>query len=155
MVANERTHLIEQYAQGYARVVEALDGITEQELDRRSPGGDWTPRQIVHHLADSETTSYIRVRRLLAEEQPAILGYDEELFARRLGYDWPITTSLEVLKAVRRATVVLLERLTEEQWQRSGTHDQLGAYGVEVWLAMYAAHAHDHADQIRRARDSA
>ncbi|HEY8283418.1 MAG TPA: DinB family protein [Chloroflexota bacterium] len=152
MLDNERKQLIEQYALGYATVLGALEGITEQELDYQPPGGAWTPRQIVHHLADSETTSYIRVRRLLAEDKPAILAYDEELFARRLGYDWPIATSLEVLKAVRRATVVLLERLTEGQWSRSGTHDQHGDYGMEDWLALYAAHAVDHAEQIRRAR---
>jgi len=151
MDATERRQLIERYAEGYDAVTDALQGITEVELDQQTAGG-WTPRQIVHHLADSETTSYIRVRRLLAEDQPLIQGYDEELFARSLHYDRPIATSLEVFRAVRRATVSLLERLTEADWARTGTHSEQGRYGVEDWLALYAAHGAEHAAQIRRAR---
>lgn len=152
MNTTERQQLLARYAGGYEAVLDALRGITEQELDRGAEAGGWTPRQIVHHLADSETTSYIRVRRLLAEEQPVILSYDEELFARRLHYNRPIDASLEVLRAVRRATLSLLERLNEAEWARCGSHSEQGPYGVEDWLEIYAAHAHDHADQIRRAR---
>lgn len=152
MNTTERQQLLARYAGGYEAVLDALRGITEQELDRGAEAGGWTPRQIVHHLADSETTSYIRVRRLLAEEQPVILSYDEELFARRLHYNRPIDASLEVLRAVRRATLSLLERLNEAEWARRGSHSEQGPYGVEDWLEIYAAHAHDHAEQIRRAR---
>ncbi|HXT37766.1 MAG TPA: DinB family protein [Chloroflexota bacterium] len=151
MDATERRHLLERYAEGYDAVTDALQGITERELDQQAADG-WTPRQIVHHLADSETTSYIRVRRLLAEDQPVIQGYDEELFARILHYDRPIGSSLEVFRAVRRATVSLLERLTEADWARTGTHSEQGRYGVEDWLTIYANHGAEHAAQIRRAR---
>src|SRR6185437_716530 len=139
MDATERRHLLERYAEGYDAVTDALQGITERELDQQAADG-WTPRQIVHHLADSETTSYIRVRRLLAEDQPVIQGYDEELFARTLHYDRPIGSSLEVFRAVRRATVSLLECLTEADWARTGTHSEQGRYGVEDWLTIYANH---------------
>jgi hypothetical protein len=42
--------------------------------------------------------------------------------------------------------------LSEEEWGRVGTHTESGPYGVEDWLRIYAAHCHDHADQILRAR---
>ena len=154
MDATKRRQLIERYAEGYDAVTDALQGITERDLDQQKEDG-WTPRQIVHHLADSESTSYIRVRRLLAEDQPLISAYDEELYARVLHYDRPIAESLEVFRAVRGATVALLERLTESEWARTGTHSEQGRYGVEDWLAIYATHGHDHAAQIRRARGAA
>jgi hypothetical protein len=147
--------LIARYAGGYQAVVDALEGIGEGELDARPGAEDWTPREIVHHLADSETTSAIRLRRLLAEEAPVITGYDEREFARVLHYDRPIESSLEVLKAVRRSNTTLLERLSSAEWQRAGTHSESGPYSVEIWLQIYARHAHDHAEQIRRARRSA
>jgi hypothetical protein len=97
-------------------------------------------------------TSAIRLRRLVAEDDPRIDGYDEAEFARRLHYDErPIDASLEAMDAARRASLDLLRHLTEDEWQRSGTHSESGAYSVEEWLRIYAAHAHDHADQIRRA----
>jgi DinB superfamily len=147
-----RQALLQRYEEGPDVVAEALADITDEELDRRPGPNDWTAREVVHHLADSEMTSAIRLRRLIAEDDPTIVGYDEAEFARRLFYDRPIEGSLEALRASRRATAEILERLTDEQWSRSGTHTESGPYGVDTWLEIYANHAHDHADQIRRAR---
>ncbi len=147
-----RQQLVEQYRAGYDEVMAALDRITEQELDRRPAPSKWTPREIVHHLADSEMTSAIRLRRLLAEDNPLIAGYDQEQFARVLKYERPIAASLAAVRAARASTVEILARLTHAQWARTGTHSEDGAYGVEIWLSIYAVHAHNHAAQIRRAR---
>ena len=147
----DRTALLDRFRTGFDDVVEALSGITPDEVDRRPPDG-WTARQIAHHLADSEATAYIRLRRLIAEDDPTITGYDEEEFARRLHYDRPIEPSLAVLAGVRAASLQLLESLTDEEWQRTGTHTESGTYSVDDWLRIYAGHSHDHADQIRRAR---
>jgi hypothetical protein len=152
--ANRQT-LIERYRDGHRVVVEALEGITEAELDAHPAADEWSARAVVHHLADSETTSAIRLRRLLAEDRPAIDGYDEMEFARRLHYDRPVEASLEVLRAVRRASAEILDRLGEAEWSREGTHSESGRYTVEDWLEIYAAHAHEHAEQIRRARQGA
>lgn len=155
MDITRRGALIEQYKDGHRVVVDALQGITETELDARAAPDDWTAREIVHHLADSEMTSAIRLRRLLAEDRPVIAGYDEQEFARRLYYDRPIDTSLAALQAARRATAAILDRLTEDEWAREGTHSESGRYTVLDWLEIYAAHAHDHAAQIKRARAAA
>ena len=152
MNTDERRALIDRYRQGPDAVAAALAGASDDELDRSPGGGEWTARQVAHHLADSEATSYIRLRRLLAEDEPVIAAYDENLFARRLHYDRPVAASLAVLQAVRAASAELLDVLGEDEWARAGTHTDDGPYSVETWLATYAAHAHDHADQIRRAR---
>jgi hypothetical protein len=108
----------------------------------------------VHHLADSEMTSAIRLRRLLAEDRPVIVGYDQEEFARKLHYDRPIAASLAAFKASRDTSGEILDRMSEAEWAREGTHSESGHYSVLRWLEIYAAHAHGHADQIRRARQS-
>lgn len=148
----EREKLIHRYTHGCAAITSALSGITPAELDRRPAADSWTPREIVHHLADSETNSYVRLRRLIAEDQPVIVGYDETTWAKRLHYDGEINAPLAVLKAVREASGQLLGRLTAEEWAREGTHTESGHYSVTRWLDIYANHAHDHADQILRAR---
>jgi len=152
LTADERKELIAQYQAGYGEVVKALEGATEAELDRRPAPEKWSSREIVHHLADSEMTSAIRLRRLIAEDQPVIQGYDEAEYARRLHYDRPIEASLQAFGAARACTVPFLERLTPAEWDRVGTHSESGAYSVDKWLQIYAVHAHNHADQIRRAR---
>jgi DinB superfamily len=147
-----RDALVAKYKDGYAQVARALQGATEADLDRRPAAGKWTSREIVHHLADSEMTSAIRLRRLLAEDRPVIGGYDQEEFARKLHYDRPIGASLDAFKAARETTAAILDRMTEEEWIREGTHSESGRYSVLRWLEIYADHAHNHAAQIRVAR---
>jgi DinB superfamily len=147
-----RDALVAKYKDGYAEVASALEGVTDAQLDRRPAPGKWTAREIVHHLADSEMTSAIRLRRLLAEDRPLIVGYDQEEFARKLHYDRPIPTSLEAFKAARATTWAILDRMTEGEWAREGTHSESGRYTVVQWLQIYAEHAHNHAAQIRVAR---
>jgi hypothetical protein len=151
MDTEERTALIARYKEGHRAVMDAFRGITEDELDR-SASDEWTPRQIAHHLADSEMMSAIRIRRLLTEDDPVIHGYDEATFAKRLTYDRPIAPSLEAMRYARESTAQLLDRLTEDDWERSGNHSESGPYSVEKWLTIYAAHGHDHAAQVKRSR---
>jgi hypothetical protein len=147
-----RRQLVAQYKDGYRVVSEALVGASDAELDARPAPGKWSAREVVHHLADSEMTSAIRLRMLIAVDNPEIHGYDQDEFARRLYYDRPLEASLEAFKAARRSTAELLDRLTEAEWQRAGTHSEHGRYDVARWLEIYAAHAHQHANQIRVAR---
>ncbi len=151
-MTTDRVALLERYRRGANDVVDAIAGATDADLDRVPPSGAWTAREIAHHLADSESMAYIRLRRLIAEDDPLIAGYDEPEWARRLHYDRPIEPSIAVLGAVRSASLALLETLTPEEWARRGTHTDSGAYDVDRWLSIYADHAHEHADQIRRAR---
>src|SRR5829696_2707637 len=148
----ERERAIAEYEDGYRVVTEALVGATDRELDAREAPGEWSPREVVHHLADSEMRSALRLRRLIAEEQPEIVGYDQEEYARRLYYNRPIASSLAAFRYARESTAEILRLLTEDEWLRTGTHSESGAFSVYIWLDYYANHAHDHAEQIRRAR---
>ena len=155
MDAETRKSLIAKYKDGYRVVAEALVGAKDAELDTRPAPGKWTAREVVHHLADSEMTSAIRLRLLLAVDKPVINGYDQEEFARRLHYERPIEASLEAFKAARRTTGEILDCMTDADWAREGTHTESGRYTAERWLEIYANHAHGHAEQILVARDAA
>lgn len=142
---------IEQYRGGFDAVVQALEGATPTDLDREPPSG-WTARLVVHHLADSELRSCIRLRQLLAEDDPLIQGYDEGRYARVLAQDRSIEGSLATLEAARNANLELLERIDERDLSRSGTHEESGRYTLDDWLRIYTEHPREHADQITRAR---
>jgi hypothetical protein len=156
MDVTRRKELIEMYKDGYRVVAEALAGATDEELGTEPAPGKWSAREIVHHLADSEMTSAIRLRLLVATPSPQIVGYDQEVFAKRLYYqDRPIEASLDAFNAARRTTAEILDRLSEAEWLREGTHSETGRYTIERWLEIYSGHAHGHANQIRAARDAA
>jgi len=156
MTQDERQRLIEQYNDGYRAVAEALTGIDDEQLDARPAPGKWSAREVVHHLADSEMTAAIRLRLLLAVDNPPIYGYDQDEFARRLFYDRPIAASLDAFKAARLVTGEILKCMNEADWHRPGAHTaHKGTYTPERWLEIYAPHAHQHAEQILAARGSA
>ena len=155
MNAAERRVLIERYREGDHEIEAALGDITKEELDAQSFPGEWSAREVVHHLADAEMIGAVRLRRLLAEDRPTFASYDEQEYARRLHYGRSIESSLAVVEAVRRSTAELLRRMSEAEWARAGISADQSDYTVEHWLQSYAAHCHDHADQIRRRRAGA
>ena len=107
----------------------------------------------MHHLADSEMTSAIRLRRLLVENQPYIHGYDQDKFAEKLHYSQrPIEPALKAVEGAISTTAQLLDLMSEDDWKRAGEHSETGPYSAETWLQIYAVHAQTHAEQIRESR---
>ena len=154
MSPEERRQLIARYADGYQEVASALEGFPGDGLSARPLPGKWSAREIVHHLADSESISAQRLRKLLTEDKPIIHGYDQERYATLLRYnERDMAPALEAFRAARTTTAQILSSMSSADWEREGWHTESGRYTAETWLRIYAAHAHDHAAQIRRLRD--
>ena len=152
--APERQQLIEQYELGFDEVERALADFPREQLTAKPLPGKWSASEIVHHLADSEMRAAVRLRQLLTEDRPVIQAYDQELYAARLNYnERDIAPALDALRGARATTAQLLASMNEDDWARAGTHSESGRYTAEDWLTIYAAHAHNHAAQIRRLRE--
>jgi hypothetical protein len=128
--------------------------LSEADLDKHKPDG-WSPRQVIHHLADSEAQSYARLRRLVAEPEGTIIqGYDEGAWAESaiLGYKvLPIENSVAVYLSVRAASSDILKRLSESDLERTGVHTEAGPYSIARWIKTYSGHPRDHGNQIKEA----
>jgi len=154
MTNEERKVLIEQYANGYNEVLKALEDFPTESLTAHPIEDKWSAREIVHHLADSEMNSAIRLRRLLAEERAEIIGYDQDDYAVRFKYnERPFEPSLESFRSSRSTTLQIIEQMSEEDWKREGFHNEHGTYTPETWLKIYAVHARGHAAQIKRLKE--
>ncbi|MGH9971626.1 MAG: DinB family protein [Pyrinomonadaceae bacterium] len=155
MNPEERNELIAKYNSGYDEVSDALRNFPTNLLTAHPLPGKWSACEIVHHLADSESTSAMRLRKLLVEDNPIIYGYDQDQFAIHLKYnEREMAPALDAFRAARATTAQLLALMSEKDWQRVGEHTESGRYGTEDWLRVYANHAHNHADQIRRLRSA-
>jgi hypothetical protein len=147
----ERQRKIEQYARGPSRLKEALLKVPAEALHWRPAEGKWSVHEVICHCADSETSGAIRIRYLLAESHPTIVGYDQDRWAKELDYQHhPIEAALATVEAVRANTLPILRRLGEREWSREGTHTESGRYTAESWLDVYSAHLETHARQIER-----
>lgn len=146
--------LATEYEASTQYVADIIAAISQSDLDKHQPGG-WSPRQVIHHLADSEAQSYARLRRLIAEPAGTIIqGYDESAWAdsETLGYtELPTENSIAVLLAVRAASLDILKRLKESDLSRAGVHTESGAFTVAQWIQGYSNHPRDHGNQIKEA----
>jgi len=129
-------------------------GITPDLLDVHAEN-EWSARQCIHHMADSEAQSYARLRRVVAEPDGSIIqGYDEGAWANepKLGYvDGDVANSIAVYAAVRARSLDLIKRLEESDLEKFGVHTESGNYSVARWLENYTKHPYDHGDQMVRA----
>ncbi len=145
----QRQALIQQYADGPARLRAALAAVPPEALKWRPAPKEWSAHEVICHCADSETNAYARIRFLVAEKSPSIQGYDENNWALVFAYhDLPLEPALAVVEAVRATTAALIRGLSDDAWTRVGTHTESGRYGAEDWLRIYADHLELHSRQI-------
>jgi hypothetical protein len=147
----ERQDRIDRYARGPARLKAALGRVPEEARKWRPGPKKWSVHEVVCHCADSELNAAARIRYLVAEKDPVIVGYDQEEWARRFDYhEHPLETALQTVEAVRANTVALLRHLPADAFSREGRHTESGRYGVDDWLDTYAEHLEKHSGQIER-----
>ena len=149
--------LSERIAEYEASTKVFLDAIAEMDMtkiDSHVEGG-WTARQVIHHVADSETQGYARLRRLLAEPSGSIIqGYDEAAWAKcpELGYQTLAPEhSLNVFRSVRESSANILHLLNETDLEKHGMHSESGRYSVGDWLDIYTRHPREHTQQLLEA----
>jgi len=149
LTQSERERLIQQYADGPGRLESALAKVPAAARQWRPAPREWSAHEVVCHCADSETNAAARIRYVVCEPEPVVLGYDESLWATALDYHrHPLEPALATVRAVRAHTTALIRRLPEEAWAREGRHTESGRYTAESWLQIYADHLENHARQI-------
>jgi len=145
----QREKLIQQYADGPRRLREALGRVPAAAMKWRPASGEWSAHEVICHCADSEATASSRIRFVIAEREPLIVGYDQEEWARRFDYHaLPLEPALATVEAVRASTAAVLRTLSDDAWARKARHTELGDYPAEKWLELYAEHLETHAQQI-------
>ena len=130
------------------RMRRAVDGLGDAELDTPYRPGGWAIRQVVHHVPDSHTNSYVRFKWALTENEPLIKAYDEVGWANLADARAPVGPSLDVLTALHAKWVILLRSMTSEQWARRFVHPVSGPQRLDTALGSYAWHGQHHLAHI-------
>jgi hypothetical protein len=120
-------------------------------LRARAMQGKWTPNEIIGHLTDSELVYGYRLRLILCEEQPAILGYRQDAWVAALRHNEREPSELvEIFRTLRVLNLSVWRRVSPEDLQRSGQHDERGAESLAAMLQLLAGHDLSHLHQISR-----
>ncbi len=128
----QRRELIDRIEKTPFRLREAVEGLSESQLDTPYRPGGWTVRQVVHHLADSHMNSFCRFRVALTEDTPSIKGYDQDAWAELSdSRTAPVEVSLALLEALHRRWVLLLRSMTPADFARTLLHSELGPIALD------------------------
>ena len=150
----DRTEITAYLRQVPDLIEEALHGLSDDELRRRPSPDEWSALQVCCHLRDYAEIEGQRVRRLVEEDEPALEAWDEQELAAERNYQGDDPRRVRTaLRAFWGGLAYQLEGLTDEQWQRAGTHPERGAITVRSRADRQVAHAHAHLEQLRAIRD--
>jgi uncharacterized damage-inducible protein DinB len=135
------------------RLRDAIEGLSDKQLDTPYRPEGWTVRQVVHHLADSHIHVYLRTKFALSLNEPTIKAYDENVWAEfKDAKTAPVEPSLLILDGVHARWTTLLESLTDADWHRTFVHPERGVVTLDVNVPVYAWHGRHHTAHITALR---
>ena len=147
-------NLLERYRRGPELLAVVMTGVFGEEEDFAREPGKWSIRQIIAHLADSELVGAYRLRKILAEENPAIHAFDQDAWAANLDYAHrKPKQSLETFRRLRAENYDLLKVIPESAFERTCEHNKNGRMTLRQMVEMFANHAESHARQLQEIRD--
>ena len=141
--------LIDQFAAGGEKLAMSIRGLSKEDLLCAPPPdagvGRWSIQQVVIHCVDSDLVSVDRLKRMIAEDNPMLIGYDENKFAANLFYDaQPADEAIALLDANRKLFTNVLVKLADNAWNRKGTHNERGELTVGGYLKSTVDHLEHH-----------
>ncbi|QRG66135.1 DinB family protein [Brevibacillus choshinensis] len=147
--------LIAAYSNGYERLKEAIRTLSEEEMHYKPGHNKWSIHEIIVHLADAELVGIHRMKRVLAEDNPALTAYDQDAWANSLGYSGQDAgRSLELFGLMRSMMVPVLESVEGADWDRCGIHEEAGPLTLSQLLERYVHHVDGHLAQMERVREA-
>ena len=147
--------MIESYLAGVATVRQAVAGLTREQLLARPVAGKWSTLEVVCHLADFDPILADRMKRIIAEDRPALLGADETRFAAALAYhERDLNEELDIIEHTRRQMARILRRQPAEALNRIGVHNERGPLTLEQMLRSATNHIPHHVQFIQEKRQA-
>jgi hypothetical protein len=127
---------------------EAVNGLSKEQLDMPYREGGWSPRQIVHHIADSHMNAFVRMKLILTEDNPKLKTYDQDLWAKMNDYTLGIAPSVAIVSGIQERMANLLENASEDDLLKTADHPDNGLMTLQNLLDLYAEHGRNHVQQI-------
>lgn len=127
---------------------QAVEGLSDAQLDTAYRPGGWTVRQVVHHLADASMNGFIRAKLALSESVPIIKPFEENDWVKQADVSLPVEASLKLLEGLHLRFDALLRALSPEEFSTSFMHPATGLNTIDKLLAYFAWHGKQHTAHI-------
>jgi hypothetical protein len=144
--------LLQEYRDATNNFIAAAKAVPADKLHKAPANDEWSPANIIHHLADTEAHFYIRYLKILTEDVPTTEFFDENVYPTRLKYEKrDVDSSLRLLQALRENFYVLMSNFTPDEWERKGRNSEVGEYPIIALIKKSRSHIKDHLQQLHDA----
>jgi hypothetical protein len=142
---------LEVLAQTASTLVDIVGKHSATVLRTRPYEGKWTPNEVIGHLTDSEWVYGYRLRLILCEDNPTIVGTKQDSWVAALQHNERDPSELvEIFRTLRQLNLAVWRRISPADLERAGHHNERGAESLDVMLRLLAGHDLSHLDQITR-----
>lgn len=137
--------LIEQFSVGGGKLRPAIEGLSREDLVARPGPGAWSIHELVIHVVDSDFVGMDRMKRVIAEQNPPLIGFDENLWIEHHApHEQSLEDSLVLFEAGRRQMSRILKQLPESAFTRTGVHSERGSLTLENLVQTFVTHVDHH-----------
>jgi len=144
--------VIAEFRESGQRFIEIAKGASSEKLHKSPKNDEWSPANIIHHMADAEAHFYIRYLRVLTENIPTTEFFDEDVYPELLHYEKrDVNASIALIESIRASSVSLFNNFKDEDWQRKGITSDGNEFVLIALIKKARSHINDHANQLSAA----
>lgn len=144
--------VIAEFRDSGQRFIEIVKSASSEKLHKSPDNNEWSPANIIHHMADAEAHFYIRYLRVLTENVPTTEFFDEDVYPELLHYEKrDVNASIALIESIRASSVSLFNNFKDEDWQRKGITSDGNEFVLIALIKKARSHINDHANQLSAA----
>lgn len=144
--------LLREYKEATDNFITAAKSVSADKLHKSPSDDDWSPANIIHHLADTEAHFYIRYLKILTEDVPNTEFFDENVYPEKLKYEKrDVGQSLRLVQSLRENFHGIMVNFTPDEWERKGRNSEVGEYPIIALIKKSRSHIKDHLQQLQEA----
>ena len=131
-----------------------VKNVPDAQLTKRPDPKNWSAKEVVCHVRDTEESFMTRFLSILAMDEPKFLPVEPDRWAVERQYQRnDVQEALAAFKTRREETLRFFRGLKPDQWERSGVHATRGRMTLKDFVELMAWHDDNHLDQLKRALD--
>jgi hypothetical protein len=144
--------VITEFRDSGENFVKIAKSASSEKLHKTPQNNEWSPANIIHHMADAEAHFYIRYLRVLTEDIPTTEFFDEDIYPELLHYEKrDVNASIALIESIRASSLSLFNNFKDEDWQRKGLTSDGNEFVLIALIKKARSHINDHANQLSAA----
>ncbi len=144
--------LLKEYKDATDNFIAAAKAVSADKLHKAPANDEWSPANIIHHLADTEAHFYVRYMKILTEDIPQTDFFDENVYPVRLKYEKrDVASSLRLVQSLRESFYNIMSNFTPDEWEKKGRNSDVGEYPIIALIKKSRTHIKDHLNQLQDA----